>query len=104
MAIGLTPAGVRAVLGLPMCELTGAVIPLDGLPRSQAGELSARLEAAPGPPARFAVLDDLLAAWLRPERQPDAATARGWQRLQAVAGRTTIGLGALVQYTGQFRG
>jgi AraC-like DNA-binding protein len=91
IAIGLTPAGVRAVLGLPMRELTGAVIPIDSLPRAQAGELAARLVAAPGSAARFAVLDGLLAAWLRPGRQPDATADRGWQRLQAVAGRMTIG-------------
>jgi AraC-like DNA-binding protein len=91
VAVGLTPAGVRAVLGLPVRELAGAVIPLDGLPGSRAGELAGRLEAAPGPAARFAVLDEVLTAWLRPERQPDATAARGWQRLQAAAGATRIG-------------
>src|SRR6185437_1194216 len=43
VAVGLTPAGVRAVLGLPVRELAGAVIPLDGLPGSRAGELAGRL-------------------------------------------------------------
>jgi len=91
VAIGLTPAGARAVLGVPVRELTGTVVPLDGLQGSRVGELVGRLEAAPGPAARFAVLDEVLTAWLRPERQPDATAARGWQRLQAAGGRTTIG-------------
>jgi AraC-like DNA-binding protein len=91
VAIGLTPAGARAVLGLPVSELTGTVVPLDGLQGSRAGELVGRLEAEPGPAARFAVLDEVLTAWLRPERQPDATAARGWQRLQAGGGGTTIG-------------
>jgi AraC-like DNA-binding protein len=91
VAVGLTPAGARAVLGLPVRELAGAVVPLDGLPGSRAGELAGRLEAAPDCAARFTVLDEVLTAWLRPERMPDATAARGWQRLHAAAGRTTIG-------------
>jgi AraC-like DNA-binding protein len=91
VAIGLTPAGARAVLGVAVRELAGTVVPLDGLPGSRAGELASRLEGAPGPAARFAVLDEVLTAWLRPERQPDAIAARGWQLLQAAGGGTTIG-------------
>lgn len=92
VAVGLTPAGAQAVLGLPARELAGSVfVPLDSLPGSRAGELAGRLEAAPGCAARFAVLDEVLTAWLRPERQPDAIAARGWQRLQATEGKTTIG-------------
>lgn len=90
VAIGLTPTGARAVLGLPMRELAGAVIPLDALPGSQTGELADRLEGAPGWAARFAVLDEVLTAWPRPERRPDATAARGWQRLQGAANGTTI--------------
>jgi AraC-like DNA-binding protein len=91
VAVGLTPAGAQAVLGLPVRELAGALVPLDSLPGSRAGELAGRLEAAPDCAARFAVLDEVLTAWLRPERQPDAIAARGWQRLQAAAAKSTIG-------------
>jgi AraC-like DNA-binding protein len=91
IAVGLTPAGARAVLGLPVRELARAVVPLDGLPGSRAGELVGQLEAAPDCAARFTALDEVLTAWLRPERMPDATAARGWQRLHAAAGRTTIG-------------
>jgi AraC-like DNA-binding protein len=91
VAVGLTPAGVRAVLGPPMRELTGAIIPLAGLLGSRPGELAGRLEAAPHWAARFAVLDDLLTAWLRPGRQADPTASRGWQRLQHAGGLVTVG-------------
>lgn len=90
VAIGLTPAGARAVLGPPMRELTGAVVPLEGPLGSRAGELAGRLASAPDCAARFDVLDDRLTAWLRPDRQPDTTAARGWQRLQDAGGRIMI--------------
>jgi hypothetical protein len=37
VAFGLTPAGARAVLGPPMRELAGAIVPLAGLLGSRAG-------------------------------------------------------------------
>jgi AraC-like DNA-binding protein len=88
---GLTPAGVRAVLGLPMRELTAAVIPLADLPGSRAGELAERLQAAPGWAARFSLLDRLLTAWLRPDRQADRTACAGWQWLQRSGGGIRIG-------------
>jgi AraC-like DNA-binding protein len=91
VAIGLTPAGVRALLGAPMRELAGAVLPLVSVLGSRAGELAGRLAAAPAPATRFAVLDDLLSAWLRQEGQVDATAAHGWQRLHDAGGRITIG-------------
>jgi AraC-like DNA-binding protein len=91
MSVGLTPAGVRALLGLPMRELTGGFIPLATLVGSQADEMAGRLAAAPGWAARFAVLDELLTGWLRPGRQADRLTMHGWQRLQQAGGRVAIG-------------
>ncbi|WUH98086.1 AraC family transcriptional regulator [Spirillospora sp. NBC_00431] len=90
VTVGLTPAGTRALLGAPMRTLTGTTAALDGLLGRRADELAERLAAAPGWAARFSVLDDLLARWLRPVPSPDAAAARGWQRLQKTAGRTRI--------------
>lgn len=91
VAIGLTPAGTRAVLGLPMRELTGVIVPLAALLGRRAGDLASRLHAAPGWAARFAVLDDVLTAWLRPDRQADPLAAHGWDRLQQAGGATMIG-------------
>jgi AraC-like DNA-binding protein len=90
-AVGLTPAGARAVLGPPMRELTGAIIPLADLIGRRADELTGRLEAAPDWAARFSVLDDLLTVWLRSDREPDPLAAHGWRRLQQVGGRITVG-------------
>lgn len=59
--LDLTPQGARALLGMPAGELASAVVPLDGLLRTRAGELVERLAEAPSWPARFAVLDDVLA-------------------------------------------
>jgi hypothetical protein len=98
VAVGLTPAGVRAVLGRPMRELTGAIIPLAGQLGSRVGELAGRLEAAPHWAARFAVLDDLLTAWLRPG-QPHFN-----REIRAMTGITPTELRALVQYTDRFPG
>lgn len=74
-----------------MRELTGKIIPLACLLGSRADELAGRLAAASHWAARFALLDDLLTAWLRPDRQADPTAVRGWQRLQQTGGRGTIG-------------
>ncbi|TDC86699.1 helix-turn-helix domain-containing protein, partial [Actinomadura sp. 7K507] len=91
VTIGLTVAGTRALLGTPMRHLTGRSGALDDVLGERAGELAERLDAAPRPETRFGVLDELLTAWLRPERGPDGPAARGWWRLQETAGRTAVG-------------
>ncbi|MFB9834192.1 DUF6597 domain-containing transcriptional factor, partial [Actinoallomurus acaciae] len=58
--LDLTPQGARALLGMPAGELASAVVPLDGLLRTRAGELVERLAEAPSWAARFAILDDRL--------------------------------------------
>lgn len=91
VTVGLTVAGARALLGAPMHALTGAAVPLSDLLGRRAGELVERLAAVPGPAARFAVLDDLFTAWLRPDVRPDGPATCGWWRLQEAAGRITVG-------------
>ncbi|MEV1333364.1 helix-turn-helix domain-containing protein [Micromonospora costi] len=98
VAIGLTPAGVSALLGVPQPELVGATVSPSTLLGRRAGELADRLGSAPDWPARFALLDDLLAAWLVPGRAVDDAATRAWWQLQrpgrtvgAVAGGLGIG-------------
>lgn len=89
VAIGLTPDGVQALLGLPMRDLAGAIVALADLLGSRADELVGRLEAATGWASRFALLDDLLTAWRR-ERGPDTVAAHGWRRLQNAGGSIGI--------------
>lgn len=87
----VTPAGARALFGVPAGELTGLVVPLDAvLPR--AAELTERLAAAPGWPARFAVLDDVLCAAVRTPGVAATSPEVGhvWRRLQLAAGRGSV--------------
>jgi AraC-like DNA-binding protein len=91
VVIGLTPAGTRALLGPPMRELTGEIVPLASLLGRRASELASRLDAAPDMAARFAVLDDVLTGWLHPDRPADPLAARGWHRLQRAGGGIRIG-------------
>src|SRR5690606_9579650 len=67
LSVDLTPAGCRALLGVPAAALAGTVVSLDDLLGRSAGELVGRLATAPGWPARFALLDEVLAG---PARRP----------------------------------
>jgi AraC-like DNA-binding protein len=90
VTVVLTPGGVREVLGSPMRELTGAIVPLAVLLGRRADELASRLDSAPGWAARFTVLDDVLTEWMRPDRQADPLAAHGWRRLQQAGDGITI--------------
>ncbi|GAA0557052.1 hypothetical protein GCM10010172_45020 [Paractinoplanes ferrugineus] len=78
VSIGLTPAGVAALLGVPMRELTARSLLLEDLVgRRAAAELPERLAEAPDWPARFRLLDTLLTHRLgrhAPARDPHAPT------------------------------
>jgi AraC-like DNA-binding protein len=91
--LAVTPAGVRALFGLPAGELTGLVVPLDVLLGPAAAELAERLAAAPGWPARFAVLDDVLCRALRASRGGAGAPEVGyaWRRLVTAEGAPSVG-------------
>lgn len=91
ITLGLTPAGVAALAGMPIRELTGAMVPLDAVLGTRGGELAERMAAAPGWAARFALLDDQLTAWLCPERTVHGPVERAWWRLQETGGRIPIG-------------
>ncbi|MFG3697559.1 helix-turn-helix domain-containing protein [Micromonospora sp. NPDC047620] len=96
VALGLTPAGVSALLGVPVPELVGATVSPDTLLGRRAYELADRLGSAPDWPARFALLDELLAAWLRPDRTSGDAVTRAWWRLQRpgrAVGEVAAGVG-----------
>ncbi|MEV6693657.1 helix-turn-helix transcriptional regulator [Micromonospora sp. NPDC051196] len=97
VAIGLTPVGVSTLLGVPAAKLVGATVEPAALLGARAVELADRLGSASSWPARFALLDGLLTAWL-PERgrPPDAAVTRAWWRLHRpgrTVGEVAAGLG-----------
>ena len=92
VAAALTPAGAAALLGVPMGELTRTTVSLADLAGPWGAGLPGRLAAAPTWPARFALLEAVLAARLGRSatgRGPGAAAVPGhavrqaWRRLQA---------------------
>ncbi|XVQ14204.1 helix-turn-helix domain-containing protein [Spirillospora sp. CA-255316] len=91
VSVGLTPAGVRALLGMPTRELTGGIAGLEDVLGHRADRLADRLAEAPGWAARFALLDEWFTAWLDPGSGPEGLVSRAWWRLQDSGGRLTIG-------------
>lgn len=91
MAIGLTPAGVRSVLGLPAADLAGANVGLAQLPEAGAARLVERLATAPTWPDRFALLDEYLMARCGADDAPDGLAMRAWRRLHGPTSAVRIG-------------
>ena len=92
VTVGLTPAGVTALLGVPMPELAGRTVALPDLLGARAGELAERLAARADWAGRFALLDEVLATWSPPgpgDRKDPVIAA--WRRLQRSGGRLRIG-------------
>ena len=81
--LAVTPAGARALFGVPAGELTDLVVPLDALLGPVAGELAERLADAPGWAERFAVLDRMLCRVLRDDAGGAPEVRHAWQRLLA---------------------
>ncbi|WP_308195451.1 helix-turn-helix domain-containing protein [Dactylosporangium sp. AC04546] len=90
VAIGLTPAGATAVLGVPMREIVGGTFRLADFLGGREVELAERLGEAPDRPTWFAVLDEYLTARLAAAPQPDGLTMHAWWRLQRSADRLRI--------------
>ncbi|WP_198535378.1 helix-turn-helix domain-containing protein [Streptomyces caatingaensis] len=91
MTVQLTPPGARALLGMPLHELTNATFRLEDPMGAEARRLTERLAEAPGWPARFRLLDDFLLT--RMTAGPDLASPlrRAWQRLTGLSGDVRIG-------------
>jgi AraC-like DNA-binding protein len=88
LQLALTPAGSRALFGLPAGELAATTVNLDDLVGHPATELSDRLRATPSWEERFDILQQLfLAAWRdEPAPQPRAELSWAWRRLRETAG------------------
>jgi AraC-like DNA-binding protein len=88
--VNVTPLGARALLGLPMSELTRRVVALDALLGPRLHELVERLSEAPDWTARFALLDAVLLTRLQraPRQAPEIEHA--WARLQGTGGAVSI--------------
>ncbi|MFF3239011.1 helix-turn-helix domain-containing protein [Micromonospora sp. NPDC002931] len=90
VSVGLTPAGVAALLGVPMREVAGGTFGLADILGHREAELAERLGQAPDRPTWFALLDDFLTARLAGDAQPDGLTTHAWRRLQQSANRLRI--------------
>lgn len=90
--IGLTPAGARALLGLPIGALANVVVHHGDLTGGIPSDLHAKLAAAPSWEARFRLLDaHLLAQSHRFERSFVAAeVSEAWRVILASRGTTRV--------------
>lgn len=101
LSLETTPLGARALLGLPAGELANAVVHLDELVGPSAHGLVDRLAAAVGWRQRFAVLDQVLAGWLKAAPGPAPEVCRAWEMLVSTAG--TAGVSAVAAEVGYSR-
>jgi AraC-like DNA-binding protein len=89
----VTPAGARALFGMPAAELASATVSLDTLWGRRAGELYDRLATAPGWPARFAIAEHLLCRVIAERAAPPAISPdleMAWGRLAGTGGQIDV--------------
>jgi AraC-like DNA-binding protein len=97
--LALTPAGARALLGLPAAALASVDVELADVLGPLAGELTGRLREAEGWGARFAVLDEVLGRLAgRRDAAPPPEVAEAWRLTAATAGRVPVA--ALARHVG----
>lgn len=93
--LALTPLGARAILGVPAAALAEEVVALDELLGPIGGELVDRLRGAATWPARFRVLDAVLAQRVSAASAPGHGlrpeVAEAWRRLVASRGQVQVG-------------
>lgn len=97
----LNPLGVRALLGASAAELSGALVDVIDLDKPALAELPERLHDAETWPARFAVLDEALAASLAEGDAVSPEVLWAWRRMVADGG--TGGVQALAREVGWSR-
>lgn len=93
MQLDVTPAGARALFGMPAAELASATVALDTLWGRRATELYDRLAAAPSWPTRFAIAEHLLCRVIAERAAPAAVSAdleMAWVRLAGAGGRIDV--------------
>jgi AraC-like DNA-binding protein len=89
--IDLTPLAARALLGVPMVELTNRVVDLDDVVGPRADQLVDRLYDAGSWEERFLLLDATLGRRFAESEPPHPALVHAWSRLSESHGRMEIG-------------
>jgi AraC-like DNA-binding protein len=88
--LDLTPLGARRLLGVPMGELAGRVVPVEDLLGRQGSLVLERLREAPGWAERFALLDRVLGARLAAAAPVAPELEQAWARLHAAGGVVAV--------------
>ncbi len=91
MQVELTPPAARALLGLPLRELTNRVVALEEVLGPGARRLVERLHDEPTWAARFRVLDRELGRRLETARAVPPPVMAAWEQLRESHGRAEIG-------------
>lgn len=99
--LALTPAGARALFGLPASELASAVVHLDQVFGRGAHELLERLQAAAGWQRRLAVVEEALVRAIGARGPGRDEVVEAWSVLERSHGRAPIA--ALADHVGWSR-
>jgi AraC-like DNA-binding protein len=91
MQVSLTPPGAYALFGVPMQELSDAVVSLDGLLGADAERLHEALVETGDWPARFELIEAFLSKRLADASQPTRSVLWAWRRLSETQGRVRVG-------------
>src|SRR5262245_4241880 len=90
--VNLTPIGARLLLGLPMSDLSGCIIPIgDALP-ARHRRLGERLSEASGWETRFDLLDDTLADCLHEASDRTRVVSWAVRRIEESGGAVSVRL------------
>ncbi|WP_104524171.1 AraC family transcriptional regulator [Blastococcus atacamensis] len=87
--LSLTPAGARALLGVPAGTLASLDCPLEDLLGRRGREMVERMRAAPDWPARFAALEAVLLLELHDD-EPVPEVAEAWRLTTSAGGRLPV--------------
>jgi AraC-like DNA-binding protein len=90
LQVDMTPLAARRLFGLPMRELTDAIVELDDLPLGWLRELTGRLADIADWPGRFALLDTVLLERLLAAPPPPRRVTLAWQLLAQSRGTVPI--------------
>jgi AraC-like DNA-binding protein len=94
MQLDVTPAGARALFGMPAAELASETVGLDALWGPLAGELHERLSLAGSWPARFAIAERVLCRVVADRADLPVVSAdlgQAWQLLVGTGGQIEVG-------------
>ncbi len=90
LQVDMTPLAARRLFGLPMAELTDAVIEVDDLPGHWLAELVDRLAETRCWADRFDLVDRVFSARLGAAPPPSPIALRAWLRLRQCGGNGSI--------------